>query len=996
MAISKLTVNGVEIPSVKSVTYHETVNGGVDLRPGCVGSAYIEAEVYGTQADAVSPGAAVSYYIVDADSTETLIGVFNAEPVVKTKNTYKLVAYDNAYKLNVDFSGWLRDHQADFPMTRAALVAAACTVAGVVNATPNWTGSVQTVEAFYADGLTCRDILSYAAELSGYFVRCHADGQLYFEWYTSTPGTRIYPSSGEEQSETRYAYKQDGLQYANYTVPAIDGVAVHPSGEDDVAYIYPATPAGDNLLHIRNNILLTGATAAVYNAAAQRIYTQMTAVGAYVPATAQMFTSECPYKSGETVLVTDIQGVSFKTIVMSKTVTASGVTLESTGNEEQDAGYENTQKALVQLASDVVQINKLKVGWAEIDQAFIDYLTANDITAQNLTIVDENGNVLATYDANGITLGETDKAHAEMDFNSFELYDKDGNKFASLGDDRNAAGTAQIETIRKGDGQTTQFLLDPSAASTLSIVVKVNGVEVTTGIYKGLNLIRFDTAPADGDTISITYTTSYPMYHYDLGTRATGTSTGSYSVALGKDATANDTYTTVSGGSGNSAEAIGATVGGGESNSATDRDATVGGGRSNVASGAFSFVGGGESNTASGGESSIGGGRSNTASGISATVGGGYLNEAGGQTDTIGGGWGNVTGSNQYVTPQENTIGGGYLNEARGKWATVGGGYMNKATRNYATVSGGSNNTASSDGSAVGGGEYNTASGVNAFVVGDHNNANSGNGFVFGKYNQSYSGAFYAELVGNGTDENNRSNARKLDWNGNEWLAGRINADTGNFRNGATSSGNVDITDGFMQRRLPAVPTAGTGYWLARVTESNGSTNRGGVQFYRSTTNGDGMRLSAGRTVNGSTVSNRLALYVDSNGNRTVSVSDKAAWQEAIGTVYVAGDSVTFGTTSYTQFAGGMRGSGSWNFTIPLSKPVAAGVTASVSGSVIEFHGGAYHQMTNIHTDSNITLTVKVDGSGVTVHGVFATPPSWFSANTPCTFQAYGLTVSFS
>lgn len=905
MAINKLTVNGVEIPSVKSVTYKETVNSGVDLRPGCVASAYIEAEVYGTQADAVAPGAEVSYYLVDADSNETLIGVFAAEPSIKTKTSYKFIAYDNANKLNVDFSAWLRDHQADFPMTRATLVAAACTIAGVTNATPNWTGSTQQVQAFYADGLTCRDILSYAAELSGFYVHCHADGRLYFHWYTATPDTRIYPSSGVDGSETRYAYKQDGLNYANYTVPAIDGVAVHPSGEDDVAYIYPATPAGDNLLHIRNNILLTGAAASVYNAAAQRIYTQMTSVGAYVPATASMFANECPYESGETVLVTDIQGVSFKTLVMSKTVTASGVVLESTGNETQESGYENTQKALTQLASDVVQINKLKVGYAEIAQAIIDVLIANDITAQNLTIVDENGNVLATYDASGIMLGQADEAHAFFDYNSMELLTKNGVVFFFVGDMRGADGYATLTELRFGALISGQFTTGYIVRQVVRVTI--NGVATTNYTFTGYtNVVTINDPTAAGDEIVVTYKTDQLALHFDIGTRASGTITGAGSVAIGTGQTASGTYSTVGGGADNSATGYSCVVCGGYNNTAGARFyATVCGGSDNTASGSYSFVGGGSDNTASG---------------------------------------------------------------------------------NSSAVAGGSENTASGDASFACGGN-NTASGTSSSVFGRNNTASGNNQLAFGRYNNPDSAK--AEVVGNGTS-NAASNARTLDWSGNEWLAGQINADTGNFRNGATSSGNVDITGGYLLRRLPAVPSAGTGYWLARVMESNGTTGRGGVQFLPGASSGDGIRLIVSDTVNGSTVSNILALYLDSSGNRAVAVSDKAAWQKGLGLVYVAGDTITMG--SYDRFSGDWRNTTNLWFQIPLTKPVASGVSASLSGSVIVISNGT---RTTVNL-SSVTSTCYVTQNGIVVNLTWSSAPSYAVASGLASVQAYGATITFS
>lgn len=865
MAISKLTVGGVEIPSVKSVTYHETVNGGVDLRPGCVGSAYIEAEVYGTQADAVSPGAAVSYYIVDADSTETLIGVFNAEPVVKTKNTYKLVAYDNAYKLNVDFSAWLRDHQSDFPMTRAALVAAACTVAGVVNATPNWTGSVQTVEAFYADGLTCRDILSYAAELSGYFVRCHADGQLYFEWYTATPGTRIYPSSGEEESETRYAYKQDGLNYANYTVPAIDGVAAHPSGEDDVAYIYPSTPSGDNLLHIRNNILLMGATAAVYNAAAQMIYTQMTAVGAYVPATTQMFISECPYESGETVLVTDIQGVSFKTLVMSKTVTASGVTLESTGNEAQDAGYENTQKALVQLASDVVRISKLKVSYADIDQAIINYLTANDVTAQNLTIVDAEGNVLATFNANGITLGQADEAHAELDYNSFELLDKDGNTFLSVGDMRSLSGTAQLTEygtipLVDRDVYATQFAISEV------ISVYLDGVIVQPSDYYAQDgKLHFNTAPEWKTPIEVEYLTTDPVYHYDIGSRDTSNGTGAWSVASGENAIASGAHSTVSGGYNNTATRARATVCGGTVNTASGLESVVSGGRKNVASGT------------------------------------------------------------------ESTVCGGYYNEASGDYSSVGGGRFNKATN------------------------------VSQIVVGEYNAEDPLSLFPNSR-------GTYVEIVGNGTADNARSNARTLDWDGNEWIAGRYISGP-NAAHSTTPPFETTINNA--PESGDAAPSGNV--WGAIIgARDKGGALRSYVRHYTLNTGEQGIQIETRRYLS-STVYNGLMLGIDANGTPIVTLSDTTAWLKALGLAYSPGDVLTQADlNNYAQFAGVWLGTTDLRFTIPTRKS-CVGLNATASGGFYWRGGG---KAASVTIDNTMTVYCYCSEVGVSVRVLFSSEPT--------------------
>ena len=57
--------------------------------------------------------------------------------------------------------------------------------------------------------------------------------------------------------------------------------------------------------------------------------------------------------------------------------------------------------------------------------------------------------------------------------------------------------------------------------------------------------------------------------------------------------------------------------------------------------------------------------------------------------------------------------------------------------------------------------------------------ANSAYQHVQGKFNIRDSENKYAHIVGNGTTDDARSNAHTLDWNGNAWYAGSIEAADG-------------------------------------------------------------------------------------------------------------------------------------------------------------------------------------------------------------------------
>lgn len=105
-------------------------------------------------------------------------------------------------------------------------------------------------------------------------------------------------------------------------------------------------------------------------------------------------------------------------------------------------------------------------------------------------------------------------------------------------------------------------------------------------------------------------------------------------------------------------------------------------------------------------------------------------------------------------------------------------------------------------GAAYANGDYSHAEGYRAYANGIYSHAEGNftyaqyaNQHVFGAYNildsitngNSNSIGNYIEIVGNGTDSYQRSNARTLDWSGNEWLAGNLTAAGGSITIGSTT-----------------------------------------------------------------------------------------------------------------------------------------------------------------------------------------------------------------
>ena len=708
-----LRADSTAITNIRSVTWKEQSNNADNLRFGCCAASSIEFDVFGAESAAPAVGEQLTYIHVAPDTTETTIGIFNAQPAIPSKNTFHVIAYDNIIKLETDFSATLESLQSSFPMTLATLVGHVCTTAGVTLKSSAFPMASTQIAAFSATGISCRDVMSWAAEIAGCFVRCDNTGKIEFAQYATRSGYKVYKTSGSSGGVTYIPYKQDGLTYSNYNVAAVDLVSVHPPAEEDVAYLYPNGVSG-NTYTVNNNLLLTNADSTVFTAVATNIYNTLDGMATYCASEIHLFREGNPLRAGDVIAVEDAQGVSFTTLVMALTCTPSGITVSCTAHETYDADRgSSVGKQLINLANNIVRINKLKVDWAEINTAIINYLTAYDVTAQNLTIVDANDNVIATfndggitfysggaavanYNGNTVTMGESGSTHAEIDFNSFELYDKNGNVYTSIGDLRDTSGKATLVETTVTTSATTTI----STAFTINSIssITINGSATTAYTYSG-STITFTNSIASGSTVVVTYKTTDAVYHFDLGKRATGTNIGAYSVA-----------------NGNNAEASG-------------NASTVGGGARNVASGYISTVAGGTYNTASGHNSFVGGGMTHTASGAYSAV---------------------SCGSH---------------NTASGNYSFIGSGAMNTASGAYSSVVNGNNNTAGGTESTILGGAQNQALRRSQVAFGEYNNYESGSATTRGTY---------IEIVGNGTANNARSNARTLDWSGNEKLAGNL------------------------------------------------------------------------------------------------------------------------------------------------------------------------------------------------------------------------------
>ena len=340
--------------AVENLTLHTAVNAGQEFAIGSAYSDYIEAEIWADPGGSlqITAGDVLTYYRLDDAGNRTKVGIFYAEKPTRTKrNSYKVTAYDTMSKLDADFSGWLRANQAQFPKTIWQLVQLACQRAGVTLAGISLpiNGS-HSVQAFYADDLTCRQIISWAAEAAGCYAHMNADGKLQFLTYTDKRSTAKITPDGASNSTAYYA---DSLSYEDYTVKAIEKVQIRQS-DSDVGVIYPDSTTATNTYAVQGNLLLTTGTEANLKTVVQNLYNVLKNV-TYTPCKVSV-PSSSGLACGQIVHVKDARGREFDTYLMSATISSGNASFESVGSASRESSSAVNSQSYKNLTGKMLEI----------------------------------------------------------------------------------------------------------------------------------------------------------------------------------------------------------------------------------------------------------------------------------------------------------------------------------------------------------------------------------------------------------------------------------------------------------------------------------------------------------------------------------------------------------------------------------------------------------------------------------------------------------------
>ena len=461
--------------AVKSLTLHTAVNAGQEFTIGSAFSDYIEAEIWADPGGSlqITAGDALTYYRQDDAGNRTKVSVFYAEKPTRTKrNSYKVTAYDTMSKLDADFSGWLHANQAQFPKTIWQLVQLACQRAGVTLASSSLpiNGSY-SVQAFYADDLTCRQIISWAAEAAGCYAHMNADGKLQFLTYADKRSTVKITPDGASSSTAYYA---DSLSYEDYTVKAIEKVQIRQS-DSDVGVIYPDSTTATNTYAVQGNLLLTTGTEANLKSVAQNLYNVLKNV-TYTPCKVSV-PSSSGLACGQIVHVKDARGREFDTYLMSATISSGKASFKSVGSASRESSSAVNSQSYKNLTGKMLEI-KTSVDGLEVK--------ASDLTGKYTDLK-------ATVDGLSSEVKKDTKitggGNLILGSESFKNAELKGNAVSGSSVTYNDTGSATVT----------------NANSNRYFICNTAGARITKGVTLCLSVMYKPISGTDGLCLSLTY-----------------------------------------------------------------------------------------------------------------------------------------------------------------------------------------------------------------------------------------------------------------------------------------------------------------------------------------------------------------------------------------------------------------------------------------------------------------------------------------------------------
>lgn len=431
--------NGTEIYSgtgnnaIQSVTIKQQVNSAKQLTLGSVCASMLDVKIKSDGGRlSLSEGEEVTVYKVSDSGVRNMIGRFTLQkPTRPSANSMRITAYDRVTWLDKDIAPWLMS-LTGWPYTLynlAKMVCQTCGLSLVNTSIPN--GDYQ-VQAFSAQNLTGRKLMQWIGEIAGRFCRATADGRIEFAWYTPS-GVTITPNG------SRFYY-QNGLTYEDYQVATVEKVQIKLT-QDDVGVVWPDVTGEKNTYIISGNYLLTTSSSSTILPLAQTLYEQLKGV-TYTPCKVSV-PAGLDVHAGNTVQITDRNGKTFTSYVMTKTQTGQRDTLECTGSQRRDSTTVVNNEGYKVLAGQLLEIKK-DVQGLSVKASKIETTTENAIDSVNKEITTVKNSVAnLELEADGIS-----QTVSRLEETTTKTFEDINGSMGSMGEEV-ASNTVELTTVKK-------------------------------------------------------------------------------------------------------------------------------------------------------------------------------------------------------------------------------------------------------------------------------------------------------------------------------------------------------------------------------------------------------------------------------------------------------------------------------------------------------------------------------------------------------------------
>lgn len=310
---------------IGDITCQQNINSQNDFVIGTAACASLVFNIMGTEASADKyKDLSCEFYIKQGLEEEwSLIGNFIINDIEENgDNTVKLSAYDNISLFDIYVDEFIET--AQFPMTVEAFFSALCGYCGApykLETEINKDFLVQ--DNFTSLNTTGRQILQYVAQVMGGFAMAEPDGFITVKQYKLNPAINLNNTLYVSCKKAIYSTPK----ITKLTVQGSDGDLGVSSGTEGVTY------------QITNNPLLYTESESEIQTAVDNILNTIKNVS-YVPMTIEL-QQDYGINCGDIVAIDNIE-----TYIMSKSISNSGVVLESFGNKTRETVGDETNSEI--------------------------------------------------------------------------------------------------------------------------------------------------------------------------------------------------------------------------------------------------------------------------------------------------------------------------------------------------------------------------------------------------------------------------------------------------------------------------------------------------------------------------------------------------------------------------------------------------------------------------------------------------------------------------